>query len=158
MKKKFNLLISSVALLAITGSALNASEEIVKYDNLHQVVNPNGKKAYVLNYTENVGKVLDKKLTINIPELPYKATFNLCPNVKEANECKSTIYVRKDNGDYLVDYKVVFLDEMKGNKPIITELESEESPMILNEISDDDELYIYRTLSTHTRYWMLKDK
>lgn len=158
MKKTLNLLISSVALLAVTGSTLNASEATIKYDNLNHVVNPNGKKMFVLNFIEKIGEVLDKQLTINIPKLPYKTSFNLCPDVAEANNCKGSVYVRKDGDDYLVDYNVIFLDSIKGNKPDITQIESEESPMPLNEISDADELYIYKTLSTHNRYWMLKNK
>ncbi|AHJ12846.1 MULTISPECIES: hypothetical protein [Sulfurospirillum] len=158
MKKTLSLLVSSVALLAVTGGALNASEQIAKYDNLNHVVNPDGKKAYVLNYVETADGKPDKKLTINIPELPYKASFNLCPNVEEADKCKGSVFVRKNDAEFLVDYNVVFLDSMKDKKPAITQIESTEVPMALNVKSDEEELFLYQTLSVHNRYWMLKNK
>ena len=159
MNKTLNLLVSSVALLAVIGGALNASEQIVKYDNLNHVVNPNGKKAYVLNYIETADGEPVKKLTINIPELPYKADFNLCPNVEEvADKCKGSVNVKKDDSGYLLDYNVVFFDGTKDKKPIITKIERKAVSVVLNEKSDEDELFVYQTLSVHNHYWMLKDK
>lgn len=158
MNKTLNLLVSSVALLAITGGALNASEQIVKYDNLNHIVNSNGKKVYVLSYTETLDGVPNKKLTINIPELPYKASFNLCPNVEEADKCKGSIDVRKEGGEYLLDYNIVFLESVKDKKPTVTQIDSKNVVMAPNVKSDEEELFMYQTLSTRNRYWMLKDK
>jgi|GEM_PF-1934408 len=159
MNKTLNLLVRSVALLAIIGGALNASEQITKYDNLNHVVNPNGKKAYVLNYIETADGVPVKNLTINIPELPYKADFNLCPNVTEvADKCKGSVNIKKDGNGYLLDYDVVFFDGTKDKQPIITKVERKETPMALNEKVDEEELFVYQTLSVHNHYWMLKDK
>lgn len=156
MKKTFNLLVSSVALLAVTGGALNASEPATaKYDNKNHVINPDGKKAFVLKYVENANGLLDKQLTINVPELPYKASFDLCADVKEAEGCKGTIFLREDEGEYLVDYNVNFLYGMKAGKALKTEVIMEESPMALNEIVDEDEIFNYTTLSTHKSHWML---
>lgn len=159
MNKKLNLLASSVALLAVTGCILNAAEQIVKYDNLNHVVNPNGKKTYVLNYIETVDGVPSKNLTINIPELPFKADFNLCSNVDAvADKCKGFVNVVKDGSGYLLDYNVVFFDGTKDKKPMTTQIERKAVSVVLNEKSDEEELFMYQTLNVYNHYWMLKDK
>lgn len=152
MNKTFNLFISSISLMAVAGYA----SDTIRYDNTNHVINPSGKKAYVLNYIEKANDIIYRKLTINIPKLPYKTSFNLCSDVKEVDKCEGSIYVRKDAEGYLLDYNVVFLDAIKDNKAITTKMESEESPVELNEISDEDQIFNYTTLSTHKSHWMLK--
>lgn len=156
MKKTFKLLVSSVALLVLTGVVLNASE--AKYDNTNKVINPNGKKMFVLNYVEKADGVLDKKLTINIPKLPYKTSFNLCPDVEVADKCKGSISIEKEDGEYFMNYNVIFFEEMKGKKPVIRQVENTDILLDLNQKSDEDKVFIYNKMSTISSYWMLKDK
>lgn len=155
MNKTCNLL-GSIMLLASTSCVLTASEQTIKYDNLSHVVNPDGKTEYILTYIEKADGILDKTLTINIPKLPYKTSFNLCPKVDKTDKCKGSIFIAKEDGEYFLNYNLTFLNKIKGKKLNTRQIEGQDAVLGLNEKSDENEYYSYDTLGTTSSYWILK--